>query len=227
MEGTAVPGPVCDHRSARWAKSLSRAGNDGPVLAGAQGNSLWTGPAAAATAGHSAGPRRTHVALVLFQLQVRHVPEKLKVIIRRCDQQSAWQGLRPILLVFPLPGPGLAGQDSPLPLPPLSTQLTLPSFGALSSRLCVVAAQLWDAIPAPTGRCLVCLLHRCSQCPAQGVAQNRCPVKTCGSDGSSPFFVTPNTAQRPASTAGPHVRPGKCVTYRCSRRQGKEAWAGV
>lgn len=56
-------------------------------------------------------PRCTHVAPVLFRSQALHVPKKLKVIIGRCDKQSAWKRLRPVLLVLSLlcSGPTGAG----------------------------------------------------------------------------------------------------------------------
>lgn len=206
-EATAVLGPVCNPREpGGGVKSLSRAGNDGPRLAGVL------------------GPRHTQVAPVLFQLQVRHVPEKLRVIIRRCDRQSARKGLRQIRPAFPCPDPvaHFPGRPPPSPAP---SSAALASFGALGSTLCGRPAQRWDAIPTPTDRpgdaCCV---------PSTGVlraqrrvwlAQDGCRRAKVGwSDGSPSFFVTPGAARRPASAAAPHGRPGKCLAYPCGRKPG-------
>lgn len=139
-----------------------------PVRAGAQGNSLWARPAGAATARLMApGPRHMCAAPVLFQLQCLHAPEKLRVIIR-CDRQSAWKALRQILSVFPLPGPGLAGQAAAEPQ----------SWG------CALCGRYWAlrCPPHPDWEMLEdrdCLLPGRLQCPEQGVAQNRLPAKIC------------------------------------------------
>lgn len=74
---------------------------NGPALGRAQGDHLLTGPAGAVTARLIAlDPSRTQVAPALFRSQALSVPEKLKVIIRRCDKQSAWKRLRQTLWVL-------------------------------------------------------------------------------------------------------------------------------
>lgn len=133
-------------------------------------------PGAAAARPTALDPRHAHVVPVLFRSQALHVPEKLKVIIRRCDKQSAWKCLRRILLVLPLPYHGLARAG-------LSTlsQLGMQSFGALGFH--TERSLHSSATTSPqTGRCLragVCLIHWYPQCPEQGVAPKRCLAKIC------------------------------------------------
>lgn len=122
-------------------------------------------------------PRLTHVAPVLFRSQALHVPEKLKVIIRRCDKQSACKRLRKILLVLTAPTPPHPRPAWPHWARSLHTQQVLLSFEALGSMRCVVTAWLCD--PLTTQRAGMCLLHQGPLCSEQGVAHNKCLAKIC------------------------------------------------
>lgn len=139
--------------------------------AGTQGNRLLTRSRC------SPPSSRIHVAPLLFRSQALHVPERLKVIIRRCDKQSAWNRLRQVFWVSPLlcSGPAEAGLATE---PQDSASWGWRALGPWLSPLRVVTAWLGDHLPTRAGRCLragMCLSRRASPVPRAGCGAKQMP----------------------------------------------------